>query len=254
MLACVSVAVVAQLYMKLQPSLQALAPAAARTPQLLVAGATAAGAHLMSHGWLYVTACMLWYLWSNYRSSPVYLVDFACFQPPESWQLTHDGIKQLLRKMNKFTPESLAFQERILAKGATGEATHFPPNSARLLASTDPDAELDVSLDAAREEASTVLFGVMEDLLAKTNTHPHNIDFLIINCSLFCPTPSLCAMVVNKFGLRPDCRSYNLSGMGCSAGLISIDLARSLLTAHPRSTAVVMSTESITQSLCVEKG
>jgi predicted naringenin-chalcone synthase len=40
--------------------------------------------------------------------------------------------------------------------------------------------------------------------------------------SLFSPTPSLCSMVIHKFGLRSDVRSFNLSGMGCSAGVISI--------------------------------
>ena len=52
-----------------------------------------------------------------------------------------------------------------------------------------------------------------------------------MNCSLFNPTPSLSAMVVNHFGMRPDIKSYNLSGMGCSAGIISIGLARELLQA-----------------------
>lgn len=57
------------------------------------------------------------------------------------------------------------------------------------------------------------------------------VDVVIVNCSLFNPTPSLSAMVVNHFGMRPDIKSYNLSGMGCSAGIISIGLARELLQA-----------------------
>lgn len=44
--------------------------------------------------------------------------------------------------------------------------------------------------------------------------------------SLFSPTPSLCSMVSHKFGMRSDARTYNLSGMGCSAGVISLDLAK----------------------------
>ena len=55
-----------------------------------------------------------------------------------------------------------------------------------------------------------------------------------MNCSLFNPTPSLSAMVVNHFGMRPDIKSYNLSGMGCSAGIIAIGLARELLQASRR--------------------
>jgi hypothetical protein len=55
------------------------------------------------------------------------------------------------------------------------------------------------------------------------------VDILVVNCSVFCPTPSLSAMVVNYFKMRRDTITYNLAGMGCSAGLISISLARELL-------------------------
>ena len=36
-------------------------------------------------------------------------------------------------------------------------------------------------------------------------------------------------MIINRYKLRSNIRSFNLSGMGCSAGLISIDLARDML-------------------------
>lgn len=55
------------------------------------------------------------------------------------------------------------------------------------------------------------------------------MDILIVNCSLFNPTPSLSAMIVNHFKFKSNVVSYNLSGMGCSAGVIAISLARELL-------------------------
>jgi len=69
-----------------------------------------------------------------------------------------------------------------------------------------------------------------------------------VNCSLFNPTPSLSAMIINKYKLRSDIRNYNLSGMGCSAGVISIDLAKDLLQVHKNCNAVIVSTENITQN------
>jgi 3-ketoacyl-CoA synthase len=36
-------------------------------------------------------------------------------------------------------------------------------------------------------------------------------------------------MVCHKFWLREDVKTYNLSGMGCSASLISVELAKNLL-------------------------
>lgn len=56
---------------------------------------------------------------------------------------------------------------------------------------------------------------------------------MIVNCSLFNPTPSLSAMIVHHFKMRPNVITYNLSGMGCSAGIISIGLAKELLQVCP---------------------
>lgn len=69
----------------------------------------------------------------------------------------------------------------------------------------------------------------------------------MVNCSLFNPTPSLSAMIVNHFKMRGDVISYNLAGMGCSAGVIAIGLAQRLLMTEPGKYALVVSTENITQ-------
>ena len=50
-------------------------------------------------------------------------------------------------------------------------------------------------MKTAREEAELVFSNVVGDLLKVTNTNPKDIDILVVNCSLFCPTPSLASMV-----------------------------------------------------------
>lgn len=93
------------------------------------------------------------------------------------------------------------------------------------------------------------MYDSVRKVLAQTNTNPKDINILVINCSLFSPTPSLCSMVINEFGMRADTSSYNLSGMGCSAGVISVELVKNLLAAKPNSTALIISTENLTQNL-----
>ncbi len=93
-----------------------------------------------------------------------------------------------------------------------------------------------------------VLFGCVDALLQKTKTDPRLIDILIVNCSLFNPTPSLAAMIVNRFKFKDSIQSYNLSGQGCSAGTISIHLAQQLLQVHRNGLALVVSTENLTQA------
>ncbi|XLT12535.1 hypothetical protein HN51_058225 [Arachis hypogaea] len=104
------------------------------------------------------------------------------------------------------------------------------------------------SMAAAREEAENVMFGALDNLSANTKIKPKDIGVLVVNCSLFNPTPSLSAMIVNKYKLRGNIRSFNLGGMGCSAGVIAIDLAKDMLQVHRNTYAVVVSTENITQN------
>lgn len=52
-------------------------------------------------------------------------------------------------------------------------------------------------------------------------------------------------MIINKFGFRSNVKSVNLSGMGCSAGLLSINLAKDLLRVHKNSLALVLSMEAV---------
>ena len=81
----------------------------------------------------------------------------------------------------------------------------------------------------ARKETESVIIGAIDELLAKTGVKPRDIGILVVNSSLFNPMPSLSAMVVNHYKLRGNILSYNFGGVGCSAGLISIDLAKQLL-------------------------
>jgi hypothetical protein len=41
----------------------------------------------------------------------------------------------------------------------------------------------------------TVMYDCVRNALKKTGTDPKSIDILVVNCSLFSPTPSLCSMV-----------------------------------------------------------
>mmetsp|Transcript_58919 Transcript_58919/g.138082 ORF Transcript_58919/g.138082 Transcript_58919/m.138082 type:complete len:589 (+) Transcript_58919:77-1843(+) len=182
----------------------------------------------------------------SHHKCSVYCLENLVYVPPESWQVTRQEITTMLHAQGCFKDGSIEFQEKILDNSGTGESTHWPPGSLR---SKDGVTKGLCNMAAARDEAREVIFPLVRELLHRTRVKPQRIDFLIINCSLFCPTPSLCAMVCNEFGLRQDIRSYNLGGMGCSANVISVDLAKQLLENRPGSLALVVSTENITQNL-----
>jgi 3-ketoacyl-CoA synthase len=174
------------------------------------------------------------------RQRSVYCVDFVTYTPPDTMIVTTDKFKSIQREYETFTPDSLAFMDKLVDRTGLGEKTYFPPGT---LASPP-----DLSLANARAEAELVVFGCLDQLFATTGLKPKQVDILVVNCSLFCPTPSLTSMIVNKYKMRQDIQSYNLGGMGCSAGVISIHLAKDLLQAYKNSRAVVVSTENITQN------
>ena len=66
-----------------------------------------------------------------------------------------------------------------------------------------------------------------------TNKCCVQVDGLIVNCSAFNPTPSLSAAVVNHFKFKESIRTFNLSGMGCAASVIGVDLAMEMLAVSP---------------------
>ncbi|CAA7405623.1 unnamed protein product [Spirodela intermedia] len=172
------------------------------------------------------------------RPRPVYLVDFSCYKPEDARKCTHKFFMERCKQTGSFTEENLEFQRKILERSGLGESTYLP--EAVLNIPPNP------CMAEARKEAEMVMFGALDELFEKTRVKPKDVGILIVNCSLFNPTPSLSAMIVNHYKLRGNVMSYNLGGMGCSAGLISVDLAKHLLQARPNSYALVVSMENIT--------
>ncbi|KAL2538327.1 3-ketoacyl-CoA synthase 4 [Forsythia ovata] len=174
------------------------------------------------------------------RPRPVYLVDYSCYRAPENLKAPFHRFMEHSRLTGDFDESSLDFQRKILERSGLGDDTYVP----EAMHSVPPRP----SMQAAREEAEQVMFGSLDNLFANTNVKPKDIGILVVNCSLFNPTPSLSAMIVNKYKFRGNIRSFNLGGMGCSAGVIAIDLAKDLLQVHRNTYAVVVSTENITQN------
>ncbi|KAL9319460.1 hypothetical protein ACSQ67_015977 [Phaseolus vulgaris] len=172
------------------------------------------------------------------RPRGVYLVDFACYKPHVDCTCTRETFVEKSGLTGSFSEENLSFQKKILERSGLGQKTYLPP----AVLSLPPNP----CMAEARKEAEEVMFGAIDQLLAKTGVKAKDIGILVVNCSLFNPTPSLSAMIVNHYKLRGNVLSYNLGGMGCSAGLISIDLAKQLLQVHPNSYALVVSMENIT--------
>ncbi|KAJ0749286.1 putative very-long-chain 3-oxoacyl-CoA synthase [Helianthus annuus] len=182
-----------------------------------------------------LTFILTFYFFSRSRS--IYLVDFACFKPHDDLKVTKEEFIELARKSGKFDEASLEFQKRILESSGIGDETYVPKS----IMSTERTS----TMKEGRAEASMVIFGALDELFEKTRIRPKDVGILVVNCSIFNPTPSLSAMIINHYKMRGNVLSFNLGGMGCSAGIIAVDLARDMLQANPNNVAVVVSTEMV---------
>mmetsp|Transcript_16294 Transcript_16294/g.26900 ORF Transcript_16294/g.26900 Transcript_16294/m.26900 type:complete len:531 (-) Transcript_16294:54-1646(-) len=167
--------------------------------------------------------------------APVYLVDYAVYKGGPETLFDDATYEELGKKEFGDDLENWAFMRRVHDSAGVGPHTYVSPAILKQ----------EFTYARGREEAEMVMFGSIDQLFAKNNIKPNDIDVVVVNCSLFNPTPSLTSMIVNHYKLKTSIRTYNLSGMGCSANPISVDLARDLLQVHRGSYAIVMSLECI---------
>ncbi|KAJ6757111.1 3-KETOACYL-COA SYNTHASE [Salix koriyanagi] len=180
-------------------------------------------------------------LYLSFNSKRVYLVDFMCYKAPNTLRVPLSSLIEHVERWGKFDSKTIEFQTKISERSGIGNETYLPTGAHQF--------PCDPSLSSTIEEVEMVLFTVVQDLFTKHRIDPKSVDIIITNCSLVCPTPSLATMMINKFGFRSNIRSFNLSGMGCSAGILSISLARDLLRVHRNSLALVLSMESVSSNM-----
>jgi 3-ketoacyl-CoA synthase len=172
------------------------------------------------------------------RQSQCYLLDYVCHKPCDERKVSTEMAGSLIFRNQRIGLPEYRFLLRVIVRSGIGEESYCPRNflECREDAPTHQDAldEMDAFFDAA-----------IADLFLKTGLAPGDVDVLVVNVCMFSPAPSLASRIVRRFGMREDVAAYNLSGMGCSAGLVSLDLARNALRTRPSSVALVVSTESI---------
>ncbi|KAL6845981.1 hypothetical protein ACP4OV_023429 [Aristida adscensionis] len=167
------------------------------------------------------------------------LVDFACLKPPGWLRVPVAALLEHFRLIGCFDAGSVEFMAGVVEASGMGDETYFPPALHHI-----PPAATHA---AAVEEAHMLFFPTLDDLFARTGVPPSAVGALVVNCSGFCPAPSLAAVIAGHYRMRADVRAFNLSGMGCSAGGVGVDVARGVLRAHAAVRyAVVVSAEIVT--------
>jgi 3-ketoacyl-CoA synthase len=166
------------------------------------------------------------------------VVDFSVHRPPDSWKVTRDRYDAIVAATGDFDPDSLSFMGKVLRRSGLGDETYAPPSLTQV--------PMTLTMASCRHEFESVAFDAVRSVLNKSGVHPRQVGVVITNSSLFNLTPSLSAAIMNHFKMPSTTTNYHLAGMGCSAGVIAVDLARQCLENMPETYALVVSTENLT--------
>ncbi|XP_076921098.1 3-ketoacyl-CoA synthase 11-like [Bidens hawaiensis] len=188
---------------------------------------------------------LLCFVTNKKPSCKVYLIDFVCYKPPDSQKSSKEFVLKQATLHGYMTEETLDFMKNVLERCGIGDSAY--------LAETFFKPTYEPLMKDSRREIETTIFSSVDMLLRKTGVTTDNIGILIVNCCIYSPEPSLSSIIVNRYKLNKNIITYNLVGMGCSAGLLAVGLAKQLLQVHQNSYALVVSTESITENCYVGK-
>ncbi|CAH1431813.1 unnamed protein product [Lactuca virosa] len=139
----------------------------------------------------------------------------ACYKPPNSQKCSKEMLTKRATDAGYFSEGTLDFMRKTLERSGLGDSTYL----AEIF--FEESQQYTPSMKDSRREAEMAIFGSIDMLLAKT---------------------------VNQYKLPENVVSYNLVGMGCSAGLLAIGLAKQLLQVHQNTYALIVSTETITEN------
>ncbi|MQM13490.1 hypothetical protein Taro_046414 [Colocasia esculenta] len=169
------------------------------------------------------------------RPIPVLLLDYSCYKPDADRRCSYEVSEYFVRRSRRFSQVSEEFTREIYRKSGLGDETYAPP----FLFQPGCDA----TLASAVQEAKEGMLSVVDSLLSKVLIRPSRVDVLVVTCSMFWPCPSLTSMLVHRYGFKPSIKTFNFSGMGCSAGGMAIDAVAKILR-RKSGYGLVVTTES----------
>ncbi|KAK4717887.1 hypothetical protein R3W88_016225 [Solanum pinnatisectum] len=172
------------------------------------------------------------------RHQTCYILDYQCYKPTDDRMLSTRFCGEVIRRNKNLGLNEYKFLLKAIVSSGIGEQTYAPR-----------------MVFYGREECPTYNDGISEmdeffhdsidKLFKKTKIPPSQIDVLVVNISMLATMPSLSSRIINHYKLREDIKVYNLTGMGCSASVISINIVQNIFKIQKDKLALVVTSESL---------
>ncbi|GMY10752.1 3-ketoacyl-CoA synthase 12-like [Fagus crenata] len=181
---------------------------------------------------------MIWKRVDARRDQECYILDYQCHKPTDDRMLDTEFCGKLIKRTKNLGLFEYKFLLKAIVSSGIGEQTYAP----RIMFEGRED---NPTLPDGISEMEEFFHDSIAKLFARTAISPSEIDVLVVNVSMLSTVPSLAARIINHYKLRDDIKVYNLSGMGCSASLISVDLVRNIFKSNKNLYALVVTSESL---------
>ncbi|OMO89837.1 Very-long-chain 3-ketoacyl-CoA synthase [Corchorus capsularis] len=187
---------------------------------------------------LYCSIFFICKLFLQRRNQCCYILAYECYKAPEDQKLDTETCGKLIMRNKNLGLEEYRFLLQAMVNAGIGEETYGPRN---VISGTEESP----TLPEALSEIDDIVFGTLDKLFAKTGVSPSEIDILVVTISMITSSPSIPARVINRYKMREDVKVFNLTGMGCSASVIAVDLVQNLFKTYKNAFALVVSSESL---------
>ncbi|XP_050214622.1 3-ketoacyl-CoA synthase 12-like [Mercurialis annua] len=168
-----------------------------------------------------------------------YILDYECYKPTDDRMLNTEFSGDIILRNKNLGLNEYKFLLKAIVSSGIGEQTYAP----RMVFD---GREENPRYEDAILEMDEFFHDCIDKLLTRSGVSPQEIDVLVVNISMLSVMPSLCSRIINHYKMREDIKSYNLTGMGCSASLISVNIAQNIFKSRKNVYALVITSESLT--------
>nr|XP_043621216.1 3-ketoacyl-CoA synthase 19-like [Erigeron canadensis] len=172
------------------------------------------------------------------RDQTCYMIDYECYKGKEGMKLNTEECAKIVTRNKNLRIEDYKFLLRTIVNSGLGEETYGPIN---IISGEEEHPKIVDSLS----EMEAVFYDTLDSIFVRSGISPYQVDMLVVNVSLLSVVPSLTSRIINHYKMREDIKVFNLSGMGCSASVVAIDLVQHLFKTQKKKLAIVVSSESM---------
>ncbi|GFQ03418.1 3-ketoacyl-coa synthase 12 [Phtheirospermum japonicum] len=180
----------------------------------------------------------LYKLYEQSKDQCCYLLHYECHKPSDDRKIDTEFSGNIIARNKNLGHQEYKFLLRVIVNSGIGEQTYGPRNIIE-------HRENSPTLQDGISEMEEFFTDTLDRLFQKTGISPQEIDVLVVNVALLSSAPSLTSRIINRYKMRDDINSFNLTGMGCSGSLISINLVQNIFKSHKNALAIVVCSESI---------